>query len=204
MALAEAAAARGWSVTLLLGPTPIETTDTRVHTERFQTTAELQALLHQHFPRCDTLIMAAAVADYRPATSTNQAPLSQTKITRASGKLTLELESTPDLLALCSGQRTPGQTLVGFALEPRDRMLPSAQSKLERKGLDAIVANPLETMDAPTIEATLLRRSGAPVSTNGPIPKEQFARWLLDQIEALTLAGASSESARPHALPRPT
>lgn len=193
-ALAEEAAARGWRVTLLLGPTPLEVDDTRVHTERFQTTADLLALLNEHFPRCDTLIMAAAVADYRPAATTDRASLGQTKIRRASGKLSLELESTPDLLAACASKRRPGQTLIGFALEPRDRMLSSAQSKLERKGLDAIVANPLETMDSPTIEATLLRRSGAPMSTNGPIPKQRFAGWLLDQVEALRLPRAATES----------
>lgn len=126
--------------------------------------------------------MAAAVADYRPRV---HGDMSQTKVTRAEGRLTLELEATPDLLAGCAIARRAGQILIGFALEPRDRLMESAQQKLERKALDAIVANPLETMDAPTIEATMLRRSAAPVATAGAISKAQFAGWLLDRIEEL-------------------
>lgn len=182
VALADAAAARGWQVTLLLGPSPLSPGDTRVSLRRFRSAADLEALLKEEFPGCHTLVMAAAVADYRPASG--QAT-SQTKIKRTDGKLTLELESTPDLLAACAAVRSAGQRLIGFALEPRDRLLASAQAKLERKSLDAIVANPLETMDSPQIEATLLFRSASrkPASTPGPIAKEDFADWLLDRLE---------------------
>jgi len=133
--------------------------------------------------------MAAAVADYRPTSlaSTHE------KLTRENRKLTIELESTPDLLAACAAQRADAQTLIGFALEPRDRLHDSARAKLKRKAVDAIVANPLDTMDSPAIEATIHWAGGASDSTGPtPIPKSDFAPWLLDRILAHHAARASS------------
>lgn len=180
IALAETAAGAGWPVRLLLGPTPRECTDSRVEVHRFRTTADLEALLRDHLPWCDALIMAAAVADYRPATSAG----SQTKLRRTGESMTLTLESTPDLLAGCAARRRSDQLLVGFALEPRTELERSARSKLERKRVDMIVGNPLETMDSPSIEATIYLRSGATMSTPGPIEKQAFAGWLLERIAA--------------------
>lgn len=179
VALADEAARRGCAVTLLLGPTPRLPTDSRVFTRRFRTTADLQALLAEHMPRCDVLIMAAAVADYRPRVPPDQV---HTKLRRENTTLTIELEPTQDQIAICSERRRPGQLLVGFALEPRDVLLDSARKKLERKRIDLIVANPLETMDAETIEATVLGRDGGEHRTDGAIPKERFAGWLLDIV----------------------
>lgn len=183
--LARAASRAGWDVTLLLGPTSLDCTDSSVRVERFQSTADLESLLDEHFPSCDVLVMAAAVADYRPVLD---AEPSSTKIRRKPGGLDLVFESTPDLLAKCSAQRRSGQRIVGFALEPRERMMESARAKLERKGVDAIVANPLETMDAPTIEATLITRDSGEHRTDGPIAKSAFAGWLLERIGALSVA----------------
>lgn len=181
VALALAAAERGHSVTLLLGPTAMGLTDTRVRLRRFRTAADLEALLKEEAPACDLLIMAAAVADYRPVTPPGLDPATG-KLRREDKRLTIELEPTADLLAGCAARRKPGQQIVGFALEPRERMLASARAKLERKKVDAIVANPLETMDAPTIEATLVRADGADERTDGPIDKARFADWLLDRL----------------------
>lgn len=181
IALAQAAAQRNLHTTLLLGPTNAEPTDTRIHLHRFQTAADLETLLHEHFPACDVLVMAAAVADYRPIPPADPAA---TKLRRTGDRLTLELEPTPDLVAACAARRAPGQLIVGFALEPRDRLEASALDKLRRKGLDAVVANPLETMDAPTIDATLITPDDRR-DTAGPIPKADFATWLLDRIDAL-------------------
>jgi phosphopantothenoylcysteine decarboxylase/phosphopantothenate--cysteine ligase len=154
-----------------------------VRTIRFRTTAQLGALLDEHFPSCDVLIMAAAVADYRPVLAHSPASGEQ-KIRRTDQRLVLELEPTPDLLASCGKTKRPDQFLVGFALEPRDRLLSSAASKLERKNLDLVVANPLETMDAETIEATVLGRDGSRVQTPGTITKDSFAPWLLKLVAA--------------------
>lgn len=177
VALADEAARRGWEVRLLLGPTSLVPTDSRVQTLRFRTTADLEALLAAHVPWCDTLIMAAAVADYRPSVT---ADMLAGKRRRTADKMVLELEPTPDLLAGCARLRRPGQVFVGFALEPRHELLASARSKLERKKLDMIVGNPLETMDGPTIEALVLMKDGNEKRTPGAISKGEFAPWLLD------------------------
>lgn len=180
VALAEIASRQGWNVTLLLGPTPTQPSDSSLRVHRFRTCADLDALLRAHAPEADVLVMAAAVADYRPKTS---AEMLAGKHRRTEGGMTIELESTPDLLAGCSSRRPPGQTIVGFALEPRAEMLASGRRKLERKRVDMIVANPLETMDAPTIEAVVITaRHPEGFSTPGPIAKDAFAPWLLNII----------------------
>ncbi|MBC7834612.1 MAG: phosphopantothenoylcysteine decarboxylase [Phycisphaerales bacterium] len=180
IALADEAARRGWRVTLLLGPTALAPTDSHLAIRRFRTTADLEGLLREEGSRCDVLIMAAAVADYR---ALNDEAGAHTKLRRTGERLVLELEPTPDLLAGFSATRRPDQFVVGFALEPRERLLVSARAKLGRKNLDFIVANPLETMDAPTIEATILGADGFERQTDGPLPKELFAPWLLELIE---------------------
>lgn len=182
IALAEQAAERGWAVTLLLGPTALAPTDPRIHLVRFQSTADLEQALIDHLPECDVLVMAAAVADYRPARADTDA-----KMRRTGDALTLTLESTPDLLAGCAERRRDDQTLVGFALEPRDEMIASAKKKLARKSIDLVVANPLETMDAPDIEAIVVGREGTGFEdgrpTPGRIPKPEFASWLINVVE---------------------
>jgi phosphopantothenoylcysteine decarboxylase/phosphopantothenate--cysteine ligase len=198
-ALADRAAARGWPVTLLLGPAPARPASDAVTLRRFRTTDDLARLLDAELPSCDILVMAAAVADYRPAID----EVDLTEKRRRGGNLTLRLEATPDLLAACGSRRTPSQLLVGFALEPRDRLLDSARSKLARKKIDLVVANPLETMDAPTIDATLLgtAATGLPeqgISTGNAIAKTDFADWLLDRLAPLAaarLAGAHARAA---------
>lgn len=187
IALSDEAARRGCDVTLLLGPTPRHPTDSRVRVARFQTSADLEGLLARHLPLCDILIMAAAVADYRPRTPPGQLA---TKLKRQDGALVLELEPTRDQIAWCSEQRRPGQLLVGFALEPRERLLESARDKLRRKRIDLIVANPLETMDSDRIEATVLSPEGAEHGTPGMVSKTEFAPWLMDVIERAYAATA--------------
>ncbi|MEQ8769744.1 MAG: phosphopantothenoylcysteine decarboxylase [Phycisphaerales bacterium] len=181
-ALADHAASQGWDVRVLLGPTALRPASAGVETILFTTTASLRERLAEHLAWCDVLVMAAAVADYRPAE-----PVTGTKLRRTPGELVLKLEPTPDLLAEASARARPDQLLVGFALEPAESMLASARAKLERKGVHAIVANPLETMDSDDIEATLV---GAPCSgfeasepTPGRMTKDAFAAWLLERIE---------------------
>jgi len=179
--VADRAAANGWSVTLLLGPTGLTPADSRVKVLRFRTTSELEHLLREEFPGCDVLVMAAAVADYRPKAAV---PAGAGKLERKDRILTLELEPTPDLLAGISRNKRPDQYLVGFALEPSDRLLTSAARKLERKGADMIVANPLSTMESDQIDATLFRADGSPPRAVGLLDKSRFASVLLDEIRA--------------------
>jgi len=180
--LADHAASLGWRVRLLLGPNAATPEHAGVEVIRFGSCAELDAALRGNLAWCDCLVMAAAVADYRPrAHETDE----DGKRRRTGETITLELEPTPDLLRGCAQRRRDDQLLVGFALEPRDELLASARRKLERKGIDLIVANPLETMDADSIEARLIGSfCGRRVDedTRGPISKRAFASWLLDRI----------------------
>lgn len=178
IALADAGARRGWGVTLLLGPVAREPLHTHVRPLRFTTAADLRELLLEHAPTCDALVMAAAVADFTP-----RSPDLSGKMTRMGGMKSLELVPTPDLLAEVAAGRRPGQIIVGFALEPAGRLLESARDKLRRKGADAIVANPLGTLDADTIDATIVPAIG-PEERFGPLEKTAFAERLLDWIES--------------------
>jgi phosphopantothenoylcysteine decarboxylase/phosphopantothenate--cysteine ligase len=183
IALAEASASRGRQTTLLLGPTPLAPTEhSRLTTIRFRTTEDLQGLLAEHWPDHGVLIMAAAVADYRPAEPGGPSA----KHKRRGGTWNLQLEATPDLLGKLAAITRPGQLTVGFALEPADRLLASAREKLAAKNLDAIVANPLETIGSERIEAMVVLRDGRTLAPPGPeCTKRQFAEWLLDQLPAI-------------------
>ena len=176
ISLADAAIAHGCQTTLLLGPTsqvPSEDSGLTIH--RFQSCADLESLLMETWPAHDLLFMAAAVADYRPVKTFEEG-----KLRRTPGSLSLELESTPDLLAGLARHSRPEQVRVGWALEPREALIKSARAKLERKQLDAIIANPLETLDARDIEPTLILADGSTHSPpGGRLSKADFADWLL-------------------------
>jgi phosphopantothenoylcysteine decarboxylase/phosphopantothenate--cysteine ligase len=178
IALADAFAARGAEVVLALGPVRVAVPAERpgLAIRRFRTADDLLALLWRELPSADLVVMAAAVADYRPRLR------AEGKLRRTAEGMTVELEGVPDLLATTRGARRPGARIVGFALEPRDRLAASAREKLARKDLDAIVANPLETMDADDIEGVLVARDGGERSPGGAIPKQAFARWLADAL----------------------
>jgi phosphopantothenoylcysteine decarboxylase / phosphopantothenate---cysteine ligase len=187
LALTEAAVARGWPTTLLLGPTHLQPPESsHLETIRFQTTADLQRLLREHWPQHDLLLMAAAVADYTPVSRQDphgdSGPPPAGKIKRSDQPLHLELRPTPDLLAQLAAITRPDQRVVGFALEPSDRLLDSAREKLKRKRLDAIIANPLETMDAPDITASVIFPDGRCVDAPPNLAKREFAQWLLSVL----------------------
>jgi phosphopantothenoylcysteine decarboxylase/phosphopantothenate--cysteine ligase len=178
LALAEEAARRGHPTTLLLGPTGLQPPEsTPVSVIRFQTAAELQEELRRCWPVHDVLIMAAAVADFRPASGGEGG-----KISRGEAGLTLQLEPTPDLLADLAERTRPDQTVIGFALEPSKRLEESARRKLTDKGVDAIVANPLRTMNAERITATVYLRDGRVLTPPPDLAKAKFAQWLLDRL----------------------
>lgn len=195
IALADRAAALGWPVTLLLGPTHLTPVSDRVQNLPFRSSADLRGLLNRTLPDCDILVMAAAVADYTP-----DQPDPGRKIRRSENEpLTLSLRPTPDLLAECAGLARADQLLVGFALEPADGLVASARAKLARKGADLFVANPLETMESPDIEATLITSPAlADLATPNPIrqSKPEFAAWLLPILRSawLTKLGARSKA----------
>jgi phosphopantothenoylcysteine decarboxylase/phosphopantothenate--cysteine ligase len=138
VALAHAAAARGAAVTLIAANVGLPT-GPGIERIDVVSTAELAAAAAVEFERADILIMAAAVADFRPAT------VHQGKLVRASGDgapgLQLDLVPTEDVLAGLASRRRDGQLLVGFAAEHGGDFVDRARGKLEAKGLDAIVVN---------------------------------------------------------------
>ena len=131
-AVAEAAAARGASVVL------VTTTDRPVPdgvtVERVDTAASMEAAVLAHAAQADVVVMAAAVADFRP-----KAP-APGKLSKADGLPDIVLEQTPDILAELGRRRRPGQVLVGFAAETAE-VDERARAKMTAKGVDLIVAN---------------------------------------------------------------
>jgi phosphopantothenoylcysteine decarboxylase / phosphopantothenate---cysteine ligase len=140
-ALAEQAAALGATVTVIAANVSLER-HAGVQYLDVSTAAELHDACLAEFPAADVLLMAAAVADYRPS-----AP-ADTKLKKdRSDMLTLELERTPDIISDLAAARRPGQTIVGFAAEHGDGAIAYGRDKLARKGLDAVVVNDIARAD---------------------------------------------------------
>ncbi|GAB6100608.1 bifunctional phosphopantothenoylcysteine decarboxylase/phosphopantothenate--cysteine ligase CoaBC [Halanaerocella petrolearia] len=132
-ALARAAQARGAEVTLVSAPTNL-TQPKGCKLIEVTTAREMYQQVISQQEEQDIIIMAAAVADYRPA------QVAENKIKKDTGSLTLELERTKDILATLGEEKKKGQILVGFAAES-DNLITNAQSKLKKKKTDLIVAN---------------------------------------------------------------
>jgi phosphopantothenoylcysteine decarboxylase/phosphopantothenate--cysteine ligase len=178
-ALAEAAQRRGARVILVSGPTERKIPEA-VDWVPVRTAEEMRRAVHERAPEASIIIMAAAVADYRPASA------QQSKIKRGEGKLMLELEPTPDILAELGRQprgEKSGRVIIGFAAET-DRMVDNARQKLARKSADMIVANDVTQegagFDTDTNIVTFFLRDGREI----PLPKMdklQVANRILDQ-----------------------
>jgi phosphopantothenoylcysteine decarboxylase / phosphopantothenate---cysteine ligase len=133
-ALAAEAARRGANVTVVAANVALPRAAGIEYVD-VGTAAELGAACAEHFPSADVLLMAAAVADYRPA-----APRAD-KLKKTEPELELRLERTEDILTGLAARRREGQVLVGFAAETGTRALEYARAKLARKDLDAVVVN---------------------------------------------------------------
>jgi phosphopantothenoylcysteine decarboxylase / phosphopantothenate---cysteine ligase len=132
-ALAEASLRRGAQVTLVSGPAGIAS-PAGIEIERVRTAEEMAEAVLRRLDQSTVVLMAAAVADFRPAGSRVQ------KIKKQKGLPPLNLEPTRDILAAISRRRRPGQLIVGFAAET-DHVLENAAEKLRAKHLDFIVSN---------------------------------------------------------------
>ena len=181
IALAKVLAARGAETVLILGPTNQPPPGAGVTTVRVTTAAEMCAAALHHWPTADAAILAAAVADYRPATRADR------KLKKGDGELTLRLERTPDIAATLGADKAPHQRLIGFALET-DNGPANARRKLTRKNLDAIALNSLRDAGAgfghDTNRITLLRPQGEPQAF--PLAsKAVVAGHLVDALESL-------------------
>src|SRR5262245_57412794 len=131
-AVAEEAAARGAKVTLIA--TVGLTAPAGADVVRVETAAEMDAAVRDAAEAADVVVMAAAVADFRPAT------VAERKLKKQAGMPEIVLEPTVDILAGLGARKRPGQTLVGFAAET-DQVRKNAAAKLVAKGADLIVAN---------------------------------------------------------------
>ena len=180
VALAAEARRRGAHVTLLganlavPAPPGVELVET-------PSAAELEREALARAAAADVVIMAAAVADYRPAEAL------AAKRPKDSAVWTVELEPTTDVLAALGESRRPGQLLVGFAADQGDRGLERAREKRTRKNADLFVYNDVARpgigFEASDNEVTLLSERGE--RTVAKAPKQEIAAAILDEVESL-------------------
>ena len=126
--------ARGAQVVLVSGQAAVEPPAGLAKFVKIDTTHQMREAVLADFDDADIIIKAAAVADYRPKT------VAENKIKKTDDDFVIELERNPDILKELGGLKKPNQVLVGFAAETQN-LLQYAQSKLEKKNLDLIVAN---------------------------------------------------------------
>jgi phosphopantothenoylcysteine decarboxylase/phosphopantothenate--cysteine ligase len=154
--IAERARERGATVFLVSGPS-VEPDPAGVQVTRIQTASQMKEALLSRLDTADVVVMAAAVADYRPETSAPQ------KIKKDGAALELKLVPNDDILLAIAKKRKSGQTIVGFAAETEEHE-ERARGKLERKKLDLIVANDVSRSDSgfdvDRNEVTLFRADG--------------------------------------------
>ncbi len=187
VALAAEAADRGADVTLIAANLSVAG-PAGVRVVTVETAAQLEGAAATEFPAADVLLMAAAVADFRPSKAVD------TKIKKAGREeLSLALEPTPDVLRSLSEARRADQTLVGFAAEHGSGGLAAARAKLEAKGLDAVVLNDISRADvgfeADDNEVTLVTAGGEKHVPRGT--KAAVAAAILDAVEALRSSRAA-------------
>jgi phosphopantothenoylcysteine decarboxylase/phosphopantothenate--cysteine ligase len=177
-ALAEAAAARGAKVTVVAGQTTVDP-PAGARVVRAISAKEMFDAVMQELPEATVFIGAAAVADYAPAKAVDA------KIKKdGRDSLTLELKKTPDILSEVSNKRTDGQLVIGFAAETNE-VVKYALSKMEKKGLDMVVANDITKegagFDTDTNIATILTPNGTNIDLP-KMPKRELADRILDEI----------------------
>jgi phosphopantothenoylcysteine decarboxylase/phosphopantothenate--cysteine ligase len=177
-AIAEEAILRGAEVTLISGPTELETFS-GMRLIRITTSEEMKKAVLDEWSQQHILIMAAAVSDYRPVKTSNE------KIKKHTDTWQLELEKTEDILASLASKKKKG-LLIGFALETENG-LANAKRKLKEKQLDLICLNTLENgagFGKETNQVTLIDQKGnqdqLPLLT-----KREVAKKILDRIEKL-------------------
>ncbi len=180
LALAQAARDRGAHVTLIVGATNLRV-PRGIESVSALSACEMRDAVLRAVANADVLLMAAAVADFRPAQAAEQ------KIKKAASEgITLELVRNPDILrdvAAWRAEQGSGRhlTVVGFAAETND-LIQNAQSKLAAKNLDLIVANPVpQSFGRDREQATLIGRGGTATELP-PLPKEELADKILDFV----------------------
>ncbi|MBK7937859.1 MAG: bifunctional phosphopantothenoylcysteine decarboxylase/phosphopantothenate--cysteine ligase CoaBC [Lewinellaceae bacterium] len=181
IALAEELAAEGAEVTLVLGPSVNRPDNPSIRVIPVMSAQQMYEACAGVFPASDIVVLAAAVADYRPKI------FSETKIKKKEGELTLDLEKTVDIAATLGKEKRREQVFAGFALETNDE-LNNALKKLEKKNFDFIVLNSLQDAGAgfghDTNKIAILQRDGA--RTDFPLKsKTEVARDIVGEIVRL-------------------
>jgi phosphopantothenoylcysteine decarboxylase/phosphopantothenate--cysteine ligase len=199
VALAEAARARGADVTIVAANVSLPR-PAGVAWHEVATAAQLAEACEREFPTCDVLLMAAAVADFRPIgdrPAEPGAPPAQPvvgKLKKAGREhLRLELDATPDVLKTLAAGRRPGQTLVGFAAEHGSGAIEYGRAKLREKELDAVVVNDISRSDigigADSNEVTIVTAAGTEHVPRAS--KANIAEAILDAVDRLPKSGRS-------------
>jgi phosphopantothenoylcysteine decarboxylase/phosphopantothenate--cysteine ligase len=187
-ALATRAAARGARVTLVAANVSLPAPPA-VRVVPVSTAAELGAACEREFEACDVLLMAAAVADFRPVHPADH------KLKKDAGPPAIELEPTVDVISALAAGRRPGQVLVGFAAEHGDRALDYARDKLERKGVDAIVVNDVSQpgigFDSPDNEVTVVTAGAERLLPRAG--KDAIADGVLNEVQQLLMSVKESD-----------
>ncbi len=178
LAIAEELAGRGAEVDLVLGPSSLEIARQDIRVYRVKSAAEMYEVCTARFEACDIAVMSAAVADYSPLIVSNE------KIKKKTGTLTLELTRTKDILYTLGQKKRKGQVLVGFALESSNEK-EYAREKLSVKNADMIVLNSLNDEGAgfghDTNKITIFEKDGNEISFERKI-KKQVATDIVDRI----------------------
>ena len=178
-AVARAAAERGASVTLVSGPVSLKP-PLGVKLVQVESAGEMFEAVKAAFDEQDAVVKAAAVADYTPLS------VGAEKTKKKEGDMCLELKRTEDILAWLGANRRPGQFLCGFSMET-EHLVENSRAKLEKKGVDMIVANSLRVEGAgfgtDTNVVTFITRQGAQELER--MTKDQVAHRILDEIFAM-------------------
>ncbi|MBA1433646.1 bifunctional phosphopantothenoylcysteine decarboxylase/phosphopantothenate--cysteine ligase CoaBC [Bombilactobacillus bombi] len=181
-AIAHTLQQRGANVTLISGPTHLSV-PLGVHLVSVISTSELQQAVVKHFKKSDILVMAAAVADFKPLQTAAQ----KIKKSPNNNRWQLELEKTPDILKTVAQIKQPQQITVGFAAETQN-LVANATKKLTTKNLDLVVANDVSQpgvgFNGDTNQVTFIKTQQPPLTT-ALLPKSEIAEQLADQIEQL-------------------
>jgi len=180
-ALADEAERRGAAVTVVAANVALAR-NPRVAVVDVETAQQLMQACLTAFEDCDVLLMAAAVADYRPAGG--GAGVAKLKKDRAE-RIEIAFDRTDDVLEALSARRRTGQTLVGFAAEHGEGAVVQGRAKLERKALDFVVVNDISRadigFDVADNEVTLVGREGERAIPLGT--KVEVAAAILDEVE---------------------
>jgi len=179
--IASEAVRRGHKVTLISGPTPL-TPPGKVRFIPVTSASDMKREVEKFFPKCDCLIMSAAVSDYRPIRVYSR------KIKKKKSRLTLKLERSPDILSMIAKKKRD-RTIIGFALESDD-LKENARRKLETKNLDYIIAASINKRKPPfgdcKIRVLIIPRAGKAETVFSS--KKNLSRIILDKAAATKYA----------------